>query len=275
MRNIIIMRCAFILFVLWVTVVPVHAYGAKNVADEKLRLDKEIENLQAMYTAWQSNDAEFREMRKQDQASKIDIREFAAFVAGLKRQVFEGCEAVRKLGGDASLHGVDCVKLEEDPESKKGGALNITNRELTREEEKALLEQQMGKLISDFDGLLLQHQEKLKWEQGVSQSNGSRDSGAFDKSGEKETAGADVPADGVVKKPGSKDGPIQRATEPGSGPGVEKQGEMPDFKTGDVGDGSDDDVVARQLREAAETETDPLLKKQLWEEYKKYKKSTR
>ena len=85
----------------------------------------------------------------------------------------------------------------------------------------------------------------------------------------------DVPADGVVKKPGSKDGPIQRAAEPGSGPGVEKQGEMPDFKTGDVGDGSDDDVVARQLREAAETETDPLLKKQLWEEYKKYKKSTR
>jgi len=269
------MRCAFILFILWVTVVPVRAYGAENVADEKLRLDKKIENLQAMYTAWQSNDAEFREMRKQDQASKIDIREFAAFVAGLKRQVFEGCEAVRKLGGDASLHGVDCVKLEEDPESKKGGALNITNRELTREEEKALLEQQMGKLISDFDGLLLQHQEKLKWEQGVSQSNGSRDSGAFDNSGEKETAGADVPADGVVKKPGSKDGPVQRAAEPGSGPGVEKQGEMQDFKTGDVGDGSDDDVVARQLREAAETETDPLLKKQLWEEYKKYKKSTR
>ena len=50
---------------------------------------------------------------------------------------------------------------------------------------------------------------------------------------------------------------------------------MPDFKKGDVGDGSDDDVVARQLREAAETETDPLLKRQLWEEYKKYKKSTR
>ena len=275
MRNIIIMRCAFILFILWVTVVPVRAYGAENVADEKLRLDKEIENLQTTYAVWQSNDAEFRKMREQGQASKIDIREFAAFVAGLKRQVIEGCETVRKLGGDASLHGVDCVKLEDDPDSKKGGSLNITNRELTREEEKALLEQQMGKLISDFDGLLLQHQEKLKWEQGVSQSNGSRDSGAFDKSGGKETAGADVPADGVVKKPGSKDGPIQRAAEPGSGPGVEKQGEMPDFKTGDVGDGSDDDVVARQLREAAETETDPLLKKQLWEEYKKYKKSTR
>ena len=33
----------------------------------------------------------------------------------------------------------------------------------------------------------------------------------------------------------------------------------------------DDDIVARQLREAAEKETDPELKKKLWEEYWKYK----
>jgi len=274
-RNIIIIRCAFILIIFCVTVIPARVYGAENDADGKIRLDKEIEDLQATYAVWRSNDAEFREMRKQDQLSNIDIREFAVFVAGLKRQVIEGCEAVRKLGGDASLHGVDCVKLEDDPESKKGGALKITKRELTQEEKKALLEQQMGKLISDFDGLLLQHQEKLKWEQGESQSNGSRDSGASDKSGAKETAGAGVPPDGDVGKPGLKDGPIQRAVEPGAGPGVEKQGEMPDFKKENVGDGSDDDVVARQLREAAETETDPVLKKQLWEEYKKYKNVTR
>ena len=275
MRNIIIIRCAFILIIFCVTVIPARVYGAENDADGKIRLDKEIEDLQATYAVWRSNDAEFREMRKQDQLSNIDIREFAVFVAGLKRQVIEGCEAVRKLGGDASLHGVDCVKLEDDPESKKGGALKITKRELTQEEKKVLLEQQMGKLISDFDGLLLQHQEKLKWEQGESQSNGSRDSGAFDKSGAKETAGLGVPPDGDVEKPGSKVGPILREAEPGAGPGVEKQGEMPDFKKEDVGDGSDDDVVARQLREAAETETDPVLKKQLWEEYKKYKNVTR
>jgi len=262
------MRCAFILFILWVTVVPVRAYGTETDAVEKLRLDKKLGNLQATYAVWQSNDAEFRELRKQDQTSQIDIREFAVFVAGLKRQVIEGCESVRKLGGDASLHGVDCVKLEDDPESKQGGTLKIPEREATREEKKALLEKEMEKLVSDFDGLLLQHQEKLKWEQGVSASNGS---GAFDKSGTEKTAGAGVPAGGDAEKPGLKDGPIQQAAEPGAGPGVEKQGKRPDFEKGGAGDGSDDDVVARQLREAAETETDPLLKRQLWEEYKKYK----
>jgi len=41
----------------------------------------------------------------------------------------------------------------------------------------------------------------------------------------------------------------------------------------DIPDGRDDDIVARQLREAAERETDPELKAKLWEEYRDYKKS--
>jgi hypothetical protein len=38
-------------------------------------------------------------------------------------------------------------------------------------------------------------------------------------------------------------------------------------------DYEDDDIVARQLREAAENETDPELKEKLWKEYDEYKKS--
>lgn len=41
----------------------------------------------------------------------------------------------------------------------------------------------------------------------------------------------------------------------------------------DIGDGSDDDVVARQLREAAVNEDDPVLREKLWQEYRNYKKS--
>ena len=39
----------------------------------------------------------------------------------------------------------------------------------------------------------------------------------------------------------------------------------------DVPDGRDDDIVARQLREAAMQEKDPVLREKLWAEYKKYK----
>lgn len=39
----------------------------------------------------------------------------------------------------------------------------------------------------------------------------------------------------------------------------------------DIPDGNDDDVVARQLREAAMREPDPEVREKLWSEYRKYK----
>ena len=42
-------------------------------------------------------------------------------------------------------------------------------------------------------------------------------------------------------------------------------------QTATIPTGDDDDVIARQLREAAEAETDPEVKEKLWEEYRKYK----
>ena len=39
----------------------------------------------------------------------------------------------------------------------------------------------------------------------------------------------------------------------------------------DIPSGSDDDVVARQLREAASRESDPAVREKLWDEYRKYK----
>ena len=39
----------------------------------------------------------------------------------------------------------------------------------------------------------------------------------------------------------------------------------------DIPDGDDDDVVARQLREAAMREPDPAVREKLWDEYRKYK----
>jgi hypothetical protein len=38
----------------------------------------------------------------------------------------------------------------------------------------------------------------------------------------------------------------------------------------DIPNGDDDDVVARQLREAAMSEPDPELREKLWDEYRKY-----
>ena len=60
----------------------------------------------------------------------------------------------------------------------------------------------------------------------------------------------------------------------GVGGGGAKGGGGPSGVPGDIPDGRDDDIVARQLREAAMKETDPELRERLWDEYRKYKQST-
>ncbi len=70
---------------------------------------------------------------------------------------------------------------------------------------------------------------------------------------------------------GRSDGgtPVTAPTE-GAGAGVgTDRNEVPV----DVGDGKNDDVVARQIREAAMKEKDPAIREKLWQEYRDYKKS--
>jgi len=239
--------------------------GAVNEADVELRLNEEIEKLEADNAAWQSNDTEFRKMREQGAAAESDVYEFAEFVAGLKRKVIEGCEAVRLLGGDGAQHGVDCVKLENESKTGKGRALDRIKRRLTREERTALLNEKLKKLESDFDGMILDHQTRVNGIPQHSQSNEGRDANG--------NANGNGNVGGAVGDSKSSSEPVENEAVSGAGPGMEKQGAVPVFEPGDIGNGSDDDVVARQLREAAESETDPLLKEKLWDEYKKYKKS--
>ncbi len=60
----------------------------------------------------------------------------------------------------------------------------------------------------------------------------------------------------------------------GVGGGGPRGGAGPNAVPADIPDGRDDDIVARQLREAAMKETDPELRERLWDEYRQYKKST-
>ncbi len=77
--------------------------------------------------------------------------------------------------------------------------------------------------------------------------------------------------------PGVQDADGEQGSEPISGrPGLEGGSDANETYPrvpGDVGTGEDDDVVARQIREAAVNEDDPSLREKLWEEYRNYKRS--
>ena len=57
----------------------------------------------------------------------------------------------------------------------------------------------------------------------------------------------------------------------GTGMGSTQESKLPPTSGNKELSRTDDDIIARQLREAAEQETDPEVKEKLWEEYRKYK----
>jgi hypothetical protein len=112
--------------------------------------------------------------------------------------------------------------------------------------------------LQDFDGEILAEREIITSSPG---GTGSDSAGLPEGSGSgtaDSDAGGDVAGAGVPARR-----PIPAAPAP---PRRGSEG-IPD----DIADAKDDDIIARQLREAAMQEQDPELQEKLWEEYRKYK----
>jgi hypothetical protein len=159
--------------------------------------------------------------------------------------------------------------------------------------------------MAEFDGMLLKEQQLLEEKQrrdplpergggtGGTATGGEGDGEGAGKRGDDRTAaekqadaeaaaaeqGKGAPAAGTQpadtgtggSASGRADGgtPVTAPVEGGGAGGSDGDNVPPD-----VGDGKDDDVVARQLREAAMKEKDPAIREKLWQEYRDYKKGT-
>jgi len=146
--------------------------------------------------------------------------------------------------------------------------------EQTVDEQIAVLDAELFAGLGEFDEMLLREQERVRAAAPMTDAAGGSGGGAGDAGSAEDaegTTGAEG-SEGSDGEPGAESGDGSYGA--GAGTGTRRQGRSPGTPA-DIPDGSDDDVVARQLREAAEKETDPELKKKLWEEYRKYKQGTR
>ncbi len=167
--------------------------------------------------------------------------------------------------------------------------------EMTEADEVATLDSRLNASMGRFDEMLLQEVETLSEESAARDSRGSAggrggagagDAGGEDSRGSAETGeggrqeGSTSSSSGETASGESRE--RRERTQTGVGATVMKdhpsgrgaRGSKPPSKGNvpqDIPDGSDDDVVARQIREAAENETDPALREKLWDEYRKYK----
>ena len=156
------------------------------------------------------------------------------------------------------------------PEVQPGGAL-------TPDEQRDALDRRLGDSLSTFDAMLLKEQKEVAEKRAEQQPTGGTGSG-----GEGASAGGrdktEMGTGSGQTDDGDRSTGISRtgaSSKRGGRPPVTAPEEAPPAGGSpvprDVGDGRDDDVVARQIREAAMKERDPAIREKLWEEYRRYK----
>jgi hypothetical protein len=153
----------------------------------------------------------------------------------------------------------------------------------TQAEEVAALDAKLSGSLAEFDQLLLEEARKARARAPTRASASGSAAGSNGEAAGKDAQKSRSKGSGATGATGSN-GSTADAKQSGSGPGS-PGGRIEGTDPGtpgataavppDVGDGSDDDIVARQIRRAAETETDPELRAKLWDEYRKYKQGTK
>jgi hypothetical protein len=137
----------------------------------------------------------------------------------------------------------------------------------------AILDAQLERGAGEFDALILktEAEQREAARAAAKQSAGSR-------AGSSGAMGSGISASSAEEGNSPYDGGMADAGgySTGGGLGGAGGGSAPQDTAkypapADIPSGSDDDVVARQLREAAQREADPAVREKLWEEYRKYK----
>jgi hypothetical protein len=150
--------------------------------------------------------------------------------------------------------------------SRGGGSGTLTDAEQV-----AILDEQLNRGTGEFDDLILKEREVLRRTARGGSEAGQEEapagSGGYGSAGG--SGGFQVPpmAGGGG---GGQGGPLPSPREGDYDQDIPEQVAVY-APPADIPDGTDDDVVARQLREAAMREPDPQLREKLWDEYRKYK----
>jgi hypothetical protein len=182
------------------------------------------------------------------------------------------------------------------PTTGPGGAGSgpVTGGASTGEEARAKIDRRFEETFGVFDERMRKEQEQMSQQRANRSSSAGEGSGGLEDDGEGDGAGDEGSGQGGGDEAGGTGGTGgtgeggEGGDEGGSGESGESTGSRAGGSQGGVGggsggagprtvpedipDGSDDDIVARQLREAAMKETDPELRERLWDEYRRYKK---
>ena len=143
-----------------------------------------------------------------------------------------------------------------------GGDFQRDSGSMTSAERAAILDERLRRGYETFDGFILGERERAQNESNAAGSVAIGGTGGDGSSGA---------AAGGQRQPQTMEEASAVISAAVGSPSTSSEGPQETFPPPeDIPSGRDDDVVARQLREAASTEPDPELREALWEEYRNY-----
>lgn len=205
--------------------------------------------------------------------SPREQHDYQTFIAYLGGRIEKYCRTLYLAGGRQAVDGLSC------PDTETTLPTFTTPTAKTTDEQVDSLEDSLTRALGDFDEMLLEEQNRLASRQPRQRETGvSNGSGDFSgqEGGKIGAAGENIRENQDQAEEGSENistAEAEKSTDSGARGGGDgnDQSSATTRPSGPDTMAIDDDIVARQLREAAEEETDPELKEKLWEEYKKYK----
>ncbi|NOQ47029.1 MAG: hypothetical protein GQ559_10230 [Desulfobulbaceae bacterium] len=243
-----------------------NSVGASMDAGEIHRLRQSVE---ALNRVRKQAGLELVEASASGRFSPQEQHDYQTFIAYLGGRVDEYCRTLYTSGGPEAIAGLIC------PGGGAGFPSQAAPAAKTTDEQIAALEASLTGSLGDFDEMLLKEQERIAARQPRQRESGGY-GGEGDFSGQGGEGSGSTGEGGRDRQAGEAAArkSIPAEGEKGSGDGAKGGGGQSSASTRPSGHDTlaiDDDIVARQLREAAEKETDPELKEKLWEEYRKYK----
>ena len=253
-----------------------------EAADAKLTEARE--NLQTSRETEKRIASDLENLKKSGDASPEAIRDYEEYLARVREMTAENRKIVAQMEAAYDRH-TPAETGSNSPASNKSG--NIYDPNIPEDktlDEVAVLDKEFNESLAKFDDKLLKEMDQIRAESAKKLQDLAQE--AADAAKRLRDKGVDVDSSGSgssqetdeQKETSESDRETGTTKDTADTETTSRDGSHKGDKGSSTGDRGrtnteDDDIVARQLREAAENETDPELKEKLWKEYEEYKKS--
>jgi len=239
--------------------------------------------------------SELTKLKKSGDASSHMVEDYELYLSRVQAMVAENLEMVAQI---EALHARVDIRKASDGSAYSEDTEAMINPEIPEEQvvdEVVALDRQLDSSLAQFDEMLLKELDLIRAkssermrdlaEEAAAAAKRLRDQGieidtdVEEESVESGQGSTQAQKTAEMEKDASETGKENKSEDDKDDSeltardkfreGVESSGNHPKNRY----DSKDDDIVARQLREAAEEETDPELRKKLWKEYEDYKKN--